>query len=64
MVESAEFLPRNLTAEPKSNSIRGRSTSREFVDRDRGESDTIWREALATRAHVVVDAADYFDLLR
>lgn len=64
MVESADFLPRNLAAEPKSNSIRGRSTSRELVDRDRGESNTIWREALATRAHVVVDAADYFELLQ
>lgn len=31
---------------------------------DRGESDTIWRTAQATRAHVVVDAADYFDLVQ
>ena len=31
---------------------------------DRGESDTIWRTAHATRAHVVVDAADYFDLVQ
>ena len=32
--------------------------------KDCGESDTIWRTAQSTRAHVVVDAADYFDLVQ
>lgn len=31
------------------------------ADPDHGISDTIWRRAQATRAHVVVDAADYFE---
>ncbi|SMC30909.1 Phosphatidylserine/phosphatidylglycerophosphate/cardiolipin synthase [Novosphingobium sp. B1] len=29
-----------------------------------GESETVWRYAMATRAHAVVDAADYFSLMR
>lgn len=38
--------------------------SAETPDPDCGESDTIWRTAQSTRAHVVVDAADYFDLVQ
>lgn len=37
---------------------------REFSESDCGESDAIWRRAKSTRAHVVVDAADYFELIQ
>ena len=30
---------------------------------DRAESDSVWRYAMATRAHVVIDAAAYFELM-
>lgn len=40
------------------------SGSLEAPDSDRGESETIWRTVQSTRAHVVVDAADYFDLVQ
>lgn len=33
-------------------------------DDDEGVSPSVWRFARATRAHVVVDAADYFDLMQ
>lgn len=31
---------------------------------DAGVSRSVWRYARATRAHVVIDAADYFDLMQ
>lgn len=33
-------------------------------DEDRGVSASVWRYAKADRAHVVIDAADYFELMR
>ncbi|MFT4027165.1 MAG: phospholipase D-like domain-containing protein [Novosphingobium sp.] len=33
-------------------------------DEDRGVSPSVWRFAKATRVHVVIDAADYFDLMQ
>lgn len=35
----------------------------ELGDEDRGESASVWRYAKASRAHVVIDAAAYFDLM-
>lgn len=34
------------------------------TEQDDGESSSVWRYARASRAHVVIDAADYFDLMR
>lgn len=34
------------------------------ADEDRGVSASVWRYAKADRAHVVIDAADYFDLMQ
>ncbi|WP_394659428.1 phospholipase D-like domain-containing protein [uncultured Novosphingobium sp.] len=34
------------------------------ANEDEGSSPTVWRYAMATRAHVVIDAADYFELMR
>ena len=33
-------------------------------DDDKGVSRSVWRFARASRVHVVVDAADYFDLMQ
>ena len=34
------------------------------IDPDRGESPSVWRFVRASRAHVVVDAADYFEVMQ
>lgn len=35
-----------------------------FEAEDAGQTPTVWRFARASRAHVVIDAADYFDLMQ
>ncbi|MDE8654544.1 phospholipase D-like domain-containing protein [Novosphingobium album (ex Liu et al. 2023)] len=34
------------------------------ADSDAGAQPSVWRYAMATRAHLVIDAADYFDVIR
>lgn len=64
MIESTKNLPPDNATEVNLDSHQPRFPTREFADSDCGESDTVWRSAKATRAHVVVDAADYFELIQ
>lgn len=61
MVEHAENSPLSPTHGTQPDTAGHVPADANMVDPDRGESATIWRSAQATRAHVVVDAADYFE---
>lgn len=63
-VESRGGLLNEQATAEEANALQPSFPVQEFAERDRGKSAEIWRTATATRAHVVVDAADYFELVQ
>ena len=49
---------------PETPSPDGAAPLPDAAFRDEGETAAVWRFARASRAHVVIDAADYFDLMQ
>ncbi len=51
-------------SEPSAREVGRNSLGASSLEEDRGVSPSVWRFARATRVHVVVDGADYFDLMK